>query len=208
MDQHNNKIKPIYWQHILLVIFFVLLCALLQTFNGTNWASLYVGEPLSHTKWRLITAHLVHLDWHHYIMNMIGLGLCVAVYVKEVSAKHWYLSFVVLSLCSSIGLIYWPLDYDIYVGFSDVLHGWILIGATTLFKTDKKIAAIIYVLFISKLIQENMGMMFLGNTDMEANMSTESHILGSSAGTLYALAVFYVWPAIASSQPASTKKEP
>lgn len=197
MNHPHNKIKPIYWQHALLVAFFALLCAVLQFFNAQGWTALNTQAPITEAKWTLITAHLIHLDWHHYIMNMIGLALCVAVFVKEVSVKHWFISFVVISIFSSIGQLYWSINYSRYMGFSDVLHGWILLGAAILFKTDRKLTIIIYTLFIGKLIQENLGMVFFGKTSMIDNVAKESHILGAIGGFLYAIVVFYIWPVIA-----------
>lgn len=187
MYHANNKIKPDYALLMLLGLLFTVVCALLQSFNGKQWASLAINETLNGQLWRLITGHLIHKDWQHFAMNMLGLNLCLAVFAKDLAAKHWLLSFIFIAFFSSIGLlIVYPLNYR-YLGFSDVLHGWILLGAAAIFHKEPRLAIIVFVLFWLKIIEENLNLTFFTSYGVGGSVAKKSHILGAIGGLLYAL---------------------
>ena len=160
MYHQAQEIKPDYRLSALLFTVFCISCALLQYFDGLRHFSLHVGSILAGEHWRLITGHLTHLDWQHYGMNMIGLGLCLAVYYRDVRLRHWLLSFLFISLFSSIGLTVLFDNHYRYVGFSDVLHGWILLGAVAIFHKEPKFTLMVFVLFWLKIIEENLNLNF------------------------------------------------
>ncbi|MCK5881605.1 MAG: rhombosortase, partial [Sinobacterium sp.] len=190
MKHQGAKIKQETLTLIATPLAFAVICGLVQWFNYNDWASLDVEATLSGQWWRIITGHLVHSGWQHYAMNMVGLGLCIAVFYKDVRGFHWPLSFLVLSLFSSIGLIIiYPSNY-IYIGFSDVLHGWIMLGCIAIYKKEKKLSIAVFVLFWLKIIEENLNLPFFTSFGVSGNVAKESHILGATAGIIYALIAF------------------
>ncbi len=187
MNEQAAKIKQ---QNIALVTIplgFIVVCGLIQIFDGRQWANLHVAATLNGEYWRILTSHLIHFDWPHYGMNMIGLSLCVAVFYKDMHPKHWILSFIALSLFSSAGLLMIYSPQDSYVGFSDVLHGWIMLGCTAIYPKEKKLAITVFVLFWIKIIEENMSLPFFTSFGVSGNVAKESHILGALSGLLYGL---------------------
>lgn len=186
MQQHNTKIKREYMRLALLYTTLVAACALLQFTNGLEWASLHVERVYMGEYWRIFTAHLIHIDWPHFAMNMIGMGLCLLVYKTDLAIKHWLGSVFFISVVSSSGLL---LIYDIdqrYVGFSDVLHGWIILGALAIFPREPKLALTVFVLFWLKIIEENSGLSFFTNAGMDIDsIATESHLFGAIGGVAY-----------------------
>lgn len=187
MYHANNKIKPDYALLMFTGLLFIAVCAVFQATEGTKWASLAIEQTLNGQYWRLLTGHLIHQNWQHFAMNMLGLNLCLAVFAKDLAAKHWLYSFVFIALFSSVGLLnVYPLHYR-YLGFSDVLHGWILLGAAAIFHKEPRLAIIVFVLFWLKIIEENSGLAFFTSYGVGGNVAKKSHILGAIGGLFYAL---------------------
>jgi len=72
--------------------------------------------------WRLLTAHIVHLDLHHLVLNELGLVLMWALFVEDFDAVEWIIIVLAGALAISCGL--WWLSPAVvwYVGASGVLH--------------------------------------------------------------------------------------
>lgn len=187
MYHASNKIKPDYALLMLTGLLFAVVCAVFQASNGIQWASLAIEPTLDGQYWRLLTGHLIHKDWQHFAMNMLGLNLCLAVFAKDLAAKHWLLSFIFIALFSSLGMLQlYPLNYR-YLGFSDVLHGWILLGAAAIFHKEPRLAVIVFVLFWLKIIEENANFTFFTSYGVSGGVAKKSHILGAIGGLLYAV---------------------
>jgi len=72
--------------------------------------------------WRLLTAHIVHLDGHHLILNELGLVLMWSLFAHDFDPVDWCTIALSGALAISCGL--WWLSPQIawYVGASGVLH--------------------------------------------------------------------------------------
>jgi rhomboid family GlyGly-CTERM serine protease len=79
--------------------------------------------------WRLLTAHLVHLDLRHALLNGCGLALMWALFARDYTARQWLL--VVLGAMVAIDAGLWLCDSTVqwYLGSSGVLHGVMAAGA-------------------------------------------------------------------------------
>src|SRR5271156_1563169 len=79
--------------------------------------------------WRLLTAHIVHLDVHHLILNELGLVLMWSLFAQDYDAVDWCI--IVLSGALSISCGLWWLSPKVtwYVGASGVLHTVMAAGA-------------------------------------------------------------------------------
>ena len=181
------KLLQQYYPQALLCLIFCIICAAIQASNGQEWASLYIHFVKQGEIWRLITGHLVHFDWMHYLMNMIGLCLAVTVFRDDMENRHWIGSFLFISLFSSLLMVFTYFNYQRYVGFSDIIHGWILLGAACIAHKEPKMAMAIYILFWAKIIEENMELTFFTSYGVSGEVAKESHIYGAVGGMLYAL---------------------
>jgi len=77
--------------------------------------------------WRLLTAHVVHLDAHHLALNELGLVLMWALFAADYDAVDWSLIVLSGALCISSGLWWLSPRVEWYVGASGVLHA--ILGA-------------------------------------------------------------------------------
>src|SRR5271168_2223948 len=72
--------------------------------------------------WRLLTAHTVHLDVHHLILNELGLVLMWSLFEQDYDAVAWCAIVLSGALAISSGLWWLSPRVGWYVGASGVLH--------------------------------------------------------------------------------------
>src|SRR6204780_2625911 len=77
--------------------------------------------------WRLLTAHIVHLDVHHLILNELGLVLVWSLFAQDYDAVEWCAIVLSGALAISSGLWWLSPRVSWYVGLSGVLH--VIMGA-------------------------------------------------------------------------------
>jgi rhomboid family GlyGly-CTERM serine protease len=79
--------------------------------------------------WRLLTAHIVHLDAHHLDLNALGVVLVWSLFAQDYAADEWCAIVLGGALAISCGL--WWLSPQVvwYVGASGVLHSVMAAGA-------------------------------------------------------------------------------
>jgi rhomboid family GlyGly-CTERM serine protease len=78
--------------------------------------------------WRLITAHFVHIDLEHTLLNLMGVVLMWAIFARDLRPREWLIVTVVVLLSIDAGLWFWDRQVDWYVGASGVLHGFMAAG--------------------------------------------------------------------------------
>ncbi len=78
--------------------------------------------------WRLLTAHLVHLDAHHLVLNELGLVLVWALFADDYAALEWGIIAATAALAISSGLWWLSPGIEWYVGASGVLHAAMAAG--------------------------------------------------------------------------------
>jgi rhomboid family GlyGly-CTERM serine protease len=79
--------------------------------------------------WRLLTAHVVHLDAHHLILNELGLVLLWSLFAVDYDPVEWCIIVLTGALAISSGLWWLSPRVDWYVGASGVLHSVMAAGA-------------------------------------------------------------------------------
>jgi rhomboid family GlyGly-CTERM serine protease len=79
--------------------------------------------------WRLLTAHIVHLDVHHLILNELGLVLVWSLFAQDYDAVEWCAIVMAGALAISSGLWWLSPRVGWYVGASGVLHTVMAAGA-------------------------------------------------------------------------------
>jgi rhomboid family GlyGly-CTERM serine protease len=79
--------------------------------------------------WRLLTAHIVHLDVHHLFLNELGLVLMWSLFADDYDAVEWCVIVFAGALAISSGLWWLSPRVSWYVGASGVLHSVMAAGA-------------------------------------------------------------------------------
>jgi rhomboid family GlyGly-CTERM serine protease len=79
--------------------------------------------------WRLLTAHTVHLDLHHLLLNELGLVLMWSLFADDYDVVEWTIIVTTGALGISCGLWWLSPRVEWYVGASGVLHSIMAAGA-------------------------------------------------------------------------------
>src|SRR5580693_8185965 len=78
--------------------------------------------------WRLLTAHMVHLDAHHLVLNELGLVLMWALFAEDYDPVEWCVIVCAGALAVSCGLWWLSPRVSWYVGASGLLHSIMAAG--------------------------------------------------------------------------------
>jgi len=107
--------------------------------------------------WRLLTAHIVHLDLHHLILNELGLVLVWALFAEDFDAVEWCVIVSVGALGISSGLFWLSPRVAWYVGASGVLHSIMAAGCAKHLAVRAWDRWILVVCLCGKLLYEQLG---------------------------------------------------
>jgi rhomboid family GlyGly-CTERM serine protease len=88
----------------------------------------YRADAVAHAPWRLLTAHLVHINWPHALINAAAWCVVARLYAPELPPLRQAWVLVVSALAISIGLTTLHPTIAWYRGFSGVLHALFFAG--------------------------------------------------------------------------------
>lgn len=136
--------------------------------------------------WRVLTAHLVHVDLRHLSLNLAGLAVVALLFPAEYSAREWFLIGVGSALVIAGGLWWLNPELSWYVGLSGVLHGALAAGALGWwFSQPRWLAAGLTAILCIKLAWEQA----YGALDWSGGLAVivDAHLYGAAGGLLVAL---------------------
>lgn len=107
--------------------------------------------------WRLLTAHIVHLDAHHLVLNELGLVLVWSLFAHDYDAIEWCVIVLTGALAISSGLWWGSPRVAWYVGASGVLHSVMAAGAAKHLAERAWDRWILIVGLTAKLAYEQLG---------------------------------------------------
>lgn len=129
--------------------------------------------------WRLVTAHLVHLDLRHTLLNCLGLALMWALFARDYSARQWLLIVVASMVAIDAGL--WLCDSTVewYVGSSGVLHGIMAAGTLAQLRRGERTGWVLLAFLAAKLAYEHWvgGLPLAGSA-----VVVDAHLFGVVGG--------------------------
>jgi rhomboid family GlyGly-CTERM serine protease len=135
--------------------------------------------------WRFVTAHVVHMDAGHAVLNCVGLALLWALFARSYRPLQWL--WVVLAAVVAVDAGLWFLSTGVswYVGASAALHGVFACGCIALIRQRDRIGIIAGLIFLAKLVWET----WQGPLPFESEhpVVTTSHAYGAAGGLLAGL---------------------
>jgi len=135
--------------------------------------------------WRLVTAHVVHLDLRHALLNGLGLALLWVLFARAYSARGW-LAIAAASIAAiDAGLWWWNSTIDWYVGSSGALHGILAAGVVAQLRSGDWRGWILLTVIAGKLAYEHAAgpLPFAGNDPVVV----AAHLYGAAGGMLAAV---------------------
>ena len=134
--------------------------------------------------WRLLTAHVVHLDPRHALLNSLGLVLMWALFARDYSPRQW--APIVLGAMAAIDAGLWLCDSTVlwYVGSSGALHGVMAAGALAHVRRGERGGWALTGLLAVKLAYEHwLGALPLSGSDA---VVVSAHLYGVIGGVTVA----------------------
>ena len=107
--------------------------------------------------WRLLTAHIVHLDLHHLLLNELGLVLLWSLFADDFDVVGWTIIVCSGALAISAGLWWLSPRVGWYVGASGVLHSIMAAGTARHLLAREWDRWILSVCLCAKLAYEQLG---------------------------------------------------
>ncbi len=135
--------------------------------------------------WRLLTAHVVHLDLEHAALNTLGLVLMWALFARDYKPGQW--TVILLAAISTIDAGLWLRDSTVawYVGSSGALHGVMTAGTLAHLRRGDLDGWILAAFIIVKLgFEQHAGA--LPFADSGAGVVVDAHLYGAIGGILSA----------------------
>jgi rhomboid family GlyGly-CTERM serine protease len=130
--------------------------------------------------WRAVTAHFVHLDAEHAILNGLGVVLMWALFARDYPALRWTAIYLAASLAISAGLWMFNPEVTWYVGASGALHGVMAAGTLAHLRRRDLDAWILAVFLVAKLSYEQ----YAGAMPFQdaAQTVVDAHLYGAIGG--------------------------
>ena len=146
--------------------------------------------------WRGFSAHWVHANWKHFLLNATGLILCMTLALPAWSIWRWIACNLYLALGISILFTLRNPELHWYVGYSGVLFGIYLLAAVDLYPRDKTIALLLGAAIVIKVVLEQSGDTTLTSSGLiGVPVIIDAHLYGLLLGLSIALAqrVYTIW---------------
>jgi rhomboid family GlyGly-CTERM serine protease len=130
--------------------------------------------------WRMITAHVVHLDVRHALLNAAGAALLWMLFARSYKPGHWLAALLITLASIDAGFWFLSTQLEWYVGASALLHGVFACGCLALVRQRDMVGIAVAVLFVVKLAWEQLHgpMPFMAGQ----TVVTISHVYGAVGG--------------------------
>jgi rhomboid family GlyGly-CTERM serine protease len=138
--------------------------------------------------WRLLTAHFVHLDLEHALLNILGMVLMWSLFARDYRPREWLIIVAVTLAGIDAGL--WLRDPNVawYVGASGALHGVMTAGTLAHLRRGDLDGWILAIFIVVKISYEQMNGA-LPFSESGEPVVVNAHLYGALAGLASAFAV-------------------
>jgi rhomboid family GlyGly-CTERM serine protease len=168
----------------LLGIFALLLVPEIWGESVRSWLR-YDRLQTGHEWWRILTAHVVHLDLTHAVLNGLGLVLMWALFARDYTPWRWLAIWLASSLAITFGLWFLNPEVGWYVGASGALHGVMTAGTLAHLRRRDLDGWILAIFIVAKLGYEQWsGAMPFADS---GSTISEAHLYGAIGGLALAL---------------------
>ncbi len=143
--------------------------------------------------WRLVTCHLVHFNLWHLTLNVSGFLLCCYFFADVYSRRLFFWWFCVSA--PAVGLLLYQVDdlQGYYMGFSGLLHGWLVVALVAGWRTQPWLHGAMLTLMLARLVWEQLPWYdanYLVHL-IDASVHPNAHLYGAACGLLVGLGALW-----------------
>jgi rhomboid family GlyGly-CTERM serine protease len=160
----------------------------------------YRHAALGTQPWRAVTAHVIHINWPHVLVNALAWFIVARLFAQELPPARQFVVAVSTGVVISTGLALGYPGIDWYRGFSGVLHGLFFAGVTTwlvqvlVARNAERVGtvwlpgALALGGWIKILLEQPAGGATAYAEWLGATTVPQAHLLGAACGTMFGLA--------------------
>ena len=141
--------------------------------------------------WRVLTGHLVHGTWRHWLLNAAGLSLIWAIFPRHFGHVSAALLSLGIALLTSIALLIWDPAVSWYLGMSALLHGLFVAWLVVDLLNGQRIAVVLLLFVSLKLVYEQWFGPLPGSVESTGlPVLVNAHLYGALSGGLLGVILF------------------
>ncbi len=136
----------------------------------------------------LFSSQLVHLNWPHWALNMLGMAMIALLFGRYGTLGYWL--WVIVLSASAVGMGLWWLNPELrwYVGLSGALHGLMIGGIFLEMRTNRFAGGALLLAILGKLAWEQLFGASPGSEQLiEGRVVVDSHLYGAVGGAAAAV---------------------
>ena len=135
--------------------------------------------------WRLVSGGLVHANFSHLLLNILGLFCLLVLYDNQISVHTWCItSLTLVTIINCVLYLFWP-STEFYFGFSAALHG-LFVWYSLIEWREKRVwfPLVVLLILIGKLSMDTMLTDSLSSQIIGMRVHWQSHWIGAVSGAL------------------------
>jgi len=133
--------------------------------------------------WRVFSGHFFHTNGFHFLLNGAAVIMLWALHGHFYTIKTYSFVFIVSAIICAIGIHWFSLDINQYVGLSGVLHGLFIWGAIEDIKAKERTG---YLLLLGILLKVSHEQFYGASEDVAsligADVAINAHLWGAIGG--------------------------
>jgi len=99
----------------------------MQYMGAWHTSLFFDAQIIWQAPWRIITGHLIHLNWPHALLNFAGLAFVGLLFQRHFTPRSFSNAVITIAVIASL-LVWLVGQPDAFVGLSAIIHGLLLMS--------------------------------------------------------------------------------